>query len=366
MTITQHKAHFVTLVGIFLNACSPSDDCANGLKSVPSTLGVGDNLCAEIETSSTSTTNNSTENDIPTGDVVTSTSGENTTEDISSSSSTTPQAVCGNGIVEGEEYCDDGVLNKAYIDAGVNDCTIDCKHPYCGDSILNKNEECDNGGTGLNGCDQCVQCGNGIVSANELCDDGDGLELDSCSACKPVFYAFVTSETFQGNMGSLEMADENCQDAIKNSDHSGLEDIKKMTFKAWISDSANSPETRFSEIIKNHTGDIRKIYGNVDDVFVTNNGFVDLVNGNLLAPINRDETGKQIPSDEFAWTGFDTPNNNGRFCGTEKADWMSNGSLNFGTIGSLQAVDSQWQGYVGDDLTKYSCNQKHHLYCFSQ
>lgn len=356
----QQKAHFVTLTLLINSACTPQE-CPEGTHLHTSSKKIYQE-CLPNGTSSTGVENSSsTGNNIPTGDIVTSTSEENTTE---TNSSTTGQSIiCGNGIIEADEYCDNGENNKEYSEAEPNDCTIDCKYSYCGDNILNKNEECDNGGTNLYGCHECVQCGNGLIGGNEICDDGPELQLDGCWACKPMFYVFVTSETFQGNFGSLDIADAICQNAIKNSDND--ESLKKMIFKAWLSDSINSPETRFSENIKKHNGDIRKIYGNITDVLITQNGWNGLINENLLAPIDRDENGNKLIKG-FAWTGSTSDNINGDYCGTENVDWMSNGKLNFGSIGSTQKVDNQWKSYVSDNLSEFSCENKYHFYCFSQ
>lgn len=56
---------------------------------------------------------------------------------------------CGNGIVEGDEICDDGP-------AATSQCDDDCTVPACGDNNIN-------------------------ASANETCDDGNDLPGDTCS-----------------------------------------------------------------------------------------------------------------------------------------------------------------------------------------
>ena len=58
--------------------------------------------------------------------------------------------VCGNGIVELGEGCDDGNLNNS------DGCDTTCHVTYC--------------------------CGNGILEPNELCDDGNLINNDGCSA----------------------------------------------------------------------------------------------------------------------------------------------------------------------------------------
>ncbi len=62
-----------------------------------------------------------------------------------------PPAVCGNGVVEAGEVCDDG--NADEYDA----CTTTCKVPGCGDGILQLGEACDDGNTDPgDGCTDCA------------------------------------------------------------------------------------------------------------------------------------------------------------------------------------------------------------------
>jgi MYXO-CTERM domain-containing protein len=55
-----------------------------------------------------------------------------------------PQPVCGNGVIEGEEVCDDGAENASYGHCGGR---CDGPHLYCGDSRVDGPEECDDANT---------------------------------------------------------------------------------------------------------------------------------------------------------------------------------------------------------------------------
>ena len=93
-------------------------------------------------------------------------------------------AICGDSYTNlDEEQCDDGPLNGTY-----EHCPQDCDGPIpkCGDSIVNGNEQCDDGnGVDDDGCtSKCAfpSCGDGMVQAGEECDDGNNFDNDDCSA----------------------------------------------------------------------------------------------------------------------------------------------------------------------------------------
>jgi cysteine-rich repeat protein len=103
-----------------------------------------------------------------------------------------PSAVCGNGLREGAEQCDDGNTNN-------NDgCSNSCRTPVCGNGTREWIEECDDGNT-RNG-DSCTSqcrnpgvssiCGNGIREGGEDCDDGNTSNTDLCStSCRVLGWA---------------------------------------------------------------------------------------------------------------------------------------------------------------------------------
>ncbi len=120
--------------------------------------------------------------------------------------------VCGNGMKEDGEACDDG--GKAPNDGCSATCTIDAGYtcptqgvactPICGDGTMIAPEKCDDKNTAAgDGCSatctlekgwECntvgqactTICGDGTLAGDELCDDGGKLPNDGCSAtCTP-------------------------------------------------------------------------------------------------------------------------------------------------------------------------------------
>lgn len=98
--------------------------------------------------------------------------------------------VCGNGIVQEGEACDDGAGNS---NTTPNACREYCTLPFCGDGTADSGygEQCDDGNdSDLDGCTpDCVLefCGDGTVNdlPNETCDDGNASPNDTCTAtCK--------------------------------------------------------------------------------------------------------------------------------------------------------------------------------------
>jgi len=220
------------LAVVVLGACSDSGDQATGSDSstgtaesssggdsitdptTPADSSSGDTTCAD-DCASTGGTSTSA----PTTGIDTSGSGGGGDESSSgessgpseSSSSEGPSGVCGNGVVEGTEDCDDSGesatcdddctpaecgddnLNVAageICDQGGESfsCDVDCTPPSCGDGLVNASfdEVCDDGGSSPTCDDDCTlpECGDGTqnLAVLETCDDGNNLSNDGCSA----------------------------------------------------------------------------------------------------------------------------------------------------------------------------------------
>ncbi len=121
------------------------------------------------------------------------------------------QALCGDGLVEGSEACDDG--NEAAGDGCDAACAVEagfsCQGApsvcaiVCGDGVKGGDEDCDDGNTTPgDGCaadcltepgyacsgeigqlSACAAvCGDGLVVGSETCDDSNAKDGDGCSA----------------------------------------------------------------------------------------------------------------------------------------------------------------------------------------
>ncbi|PRQ04919.1 DUF4215 domain-containing protein [Enhygromyxa salina] len=89
--------------------------------------------------------------------------------------------ICGNGIIESGEACDDG--NTIETDT----CTNECALASCGDGLVHEGvEACDDGN--MDTTDDCVlcqpaTCGDGYVQEGvETCDDGNIDDTDTCTS----------------------------------------------------------------------------------------------------------------------------------------------------------------------------------------
>ncbi|MDF2379234.1 MAG: DUF4215 domain-containing protein [Candidatus Gracilibacteria bacterium] len=114
--------------------------------------------------------------------------------------------ICGDGTVDVGEFCDDG--NTVAGDGCSAACVVEVVVAACGDGNLDGSEECDDGDTlPGDGCDEnCVLesiCGNGVREGIEACDDGNTLSGDGCNGV-------CVLETLCGN-GSLNPG-EACDD----------------------------------------------------------------------------------------------------------------------------------------------------------
>ena len=115
--------------------------------------------------------------------------------------------LCGNGVLDPDEDCDDGPANS---DTEPDACRTDCREAQCNDGVLDPmhGEECDDGGN--NGSDPnacrvtCVlpSCGDGTQDKGEACDDGNREWGDTCYECSEIWY-FILNAPAGGDVSIL-------------------------------------------------------------------------------------------------------------------------------------------------------------------
>ncbi|MBL9106645.1 MAG: DUF4215 domain-containing protein [Myxococcales bacterium] len=54
-------------------------------------------------------------------------------------------------------------------------------------------------------------CGDGVVEGDETCDDMNDIPDDGCKECARDSIVFITSQTYQGNVNGLDGADQRCR-----------------------------------------------------------------------------------------------------------------------------------------------------------
>jgi hypothetical protein len=147
--------------------------------------------------------------------------------------------VCGNGLPESGEACDDGdtrVTDCPYGETSCEVCSDECtlvdgRPHFCGDDVLDDLEQCDGDNTGAEACevhgysggtlgctDACrldfancegSVCGNGRVDGDEECDDGSDNTNDcpygqtSCEVCR-TDCTWGTGETYYCGDGRID------------------------------------------------------------------------------------------------------------------------------------------------------------------
>ncbi len=346
-----------------------------GDPSATATTGVS--TVGEVSSASTSAVGSTTGG--PPGEstsatVVTSTStstGDDPSTGTGQDTTGEPPAICGDGVVGGDETCDLGPANDdagpctsacqeakcsdGLVQAGVEECdhgmlnhdnaacTKGCKKAKCGDGLVFWGvEECDHGvdnQAGLYGgctpmsCTLGPHCGDKQIQApQEECDEGDqngedGKCLGSCVWNGSV--VFVTSKAYTGALGGLVGADDKCNTLAMEA---GVPNAG--AFMAWLAVGDSTPMSR----MKHSTGRYMLRNGTV-----IAESWKDLTDGVLAAPIDRDEKGAAIDMENptFAWTGASSSG-----AGTDPSkrclSWTNGTKDEVGRRGAVGAVDFTW------------------------
>ena len=291
-------------------------------------------------------------------------------------------STCGDGVVAPTEQCDDGnaddtdacpstclnaTCGDGYTEAGVEQCDVgnespfcdgDCTLPECGDLHVNlaAGEECDDGSVTPDCDGDCTfpKCGDGFKNeaAGEECDDGNTAAGDGCSdtCAKEKRVVFVSSVLYTGNLGGLAGADAKCQQLANAAGLAG-------TFKAWLSDSQNSPSSRFLK---------SKVPYVLPGGAQIAKSWNDLTDGVIQHAIDQTEM-KAVPPPAMQCNSKPTVWTNTREDGTS---WNGNVCGNFtnttadGRLGTSMAINYTWTRHCSGAAG--TCAWKAPIYCFEQ
>lgn len=152
--------------------------------------------------------------------------------------------ICGNGIIEAGEVCDD---NNNFSGDG---CSLDClSTEECGNGILDLEEQCDDGNFNPgDGCDASCRneegCGDGVIGVGEQCDDGNAVNGDGCSdECIREFFVEADADEdgisdFDEGSGTIDTDEDGTPDSTDtDSDDDGVPD----SVEAGDADLATAP-----------------------------------------------------------------------------------------------------------------------------
>lgn len=183
------------------------------------------------------------------------------------------------------------------------------------------------------------------------CDPTTSTATITCGTSAPVTFAcivtnakrvFVSSDSFNGDLGGLAGADQACQSRAAAANLGG-------TWRAWLSTSNSSAGDRLA-----HS---ELPYATLDGKVVAAN-WSDLTDGTLLHPIAADEYGAPVANAQV-WTATFA---GGTYTGDSCADFTSAVSFGPAVVGNTSRTDSGWT--VSNTA---SCgNSAMHLYCFQQ
>ncbi len=246
----------------------------------------------------------------------------------------------------GDDNCDDivdGITAPGDLTSSV---WVDSDGDTYGDPT-SETESCTADGYVTNG-DDCDDGNDQIFpgateSCNDLDDDCD-LQIDEGDVCVsgPTWSVFLLSGTHRGDdFGSVVAANAACEAEARVYGHTG-------SFRAWLSDSSNSPAADFTRRTTPYT--LPSGTQIADD-------WTDLVDGTLDAPINETADGTIVAS-SWAWTGTEPD-------GTPSAHNCNNWTNAFfsywrGGVGFTHSVDSEWTA------SATVCDASAVIYCFGQ
>ncbi len=154
---------------------------------------------------------------------------------------------------------------------------------------------------------------------------------------------FVSSQTYTGNIGGLEGADEKCTELARAAK-------LKRNYRAILSTSSEEAKTRL-----NLQGTVY-LFGSSGVLTVVELG-TNLWSGELLHEINFNENQESITAN--VWTGTDS--DGGTFFDDHCQDWTSDSGSETGSFGeSTSLTDNALESDVSE------CDQNLAIYCISE
>lgn len=200
-----------------------------------------------------------------------------------------------------------------------------------------------------------------VLSSTAMAWDGLPLHLPSCEHK----HIFVTSETFNGNLGGLSGADAICRRLAKAAHLKGQ-------YKAWL--SSGTAEESATERLAHSTVPY------ADTCFPDHeiaDGWISLVSGTLRYPITCDERSRPVESHWVVWTGTNTwafaddpVGGDDGYC----QQWRFSGENVFAVTGMTHTTDYLWTGAAAegplacgkDGCHRTPCIGSCRLYCIEQ
>ncbi|MBN9163842.1 MAG: hypothetical protein J0I07_22935 [Myxococcales bacterium] len=193
----------------------------------------------------------------------------------------------------------------------------------------------------------------------EVCQVSSGAgtvvaaDVDVLVTCNRRYRVFVTSTSYDGNLGGLSGADAKCQ---VHADAAGL----SGTFKAWLSDATGSPSTRFTRSADP--------YALVDGTVIADD-YAELTSGSLQHPIDKTETGGAPPVQPVfgravVWTGT-SESGNVYWLTHTCSNWTSSVYDPQGNIVAILGETNETTGWSFAYGGTY-CDRMNALFCFEQ